>query len=70
MTNYKYGYADTIQETRHFDIESDAKLTEDEVREVCDYISHIKGGKGCVRDVLEQTMKIQNKWMDDDAYSW
>lgn len=41
-----------------------------EVREVCDYISHINGGKGCVRDVLEQTMRIQNKWMDDDAYSW
>ena len=36
MTNYKYGYADTIQETRHFDIESDAKLTEDEVSEVCE----------------------------------
>lgn len=41
-----------------------------EVREVCDYISHINGGKGCVRDVLEQTMRIQNKWMDDDAFSW
>ena len=41
-----------------------------EVREVCDYISHINGGKGCVRDVLEQTLRIQNKWMDDDAYSW
>ena len=41
-----------------------------EVREFCDYISHINGGKGCVRDVLEQTLRIQNKWMDDDAYSW
>lgn len=41
-----------------------------EVREVCDYISHKNGGKGCVRDVLEQTLRIQNKWMDDDAYSW
>ena len=41
-----------------------------EIREVCDYISHIDGGKGCVRDVLEQTMRVQNKWMDKDAYSW
>ena len=41
-----------------------------EVREVCYYIYHINGGKGCARDVLEQTMRIQNKWMDDDAYSW
>ena len=46
---------------------SDASM---EIREVCDYISHLEGGKGCVRDVLEQTMRIQNKWMDDDAYSW
>ena len=46
---------------------SDASV---EIREVCDYISHIEGGKGCVRDVLEQTMRIQNKWMDEDAYSW
>ena len=46
---------------------SDASV---EIREVCDYISHLEGGKGCVRDVLEQTMRIQNKWMDDDAYSW
>ena len=41
-----------------------------EVREVCDYISHINGGKGCVRDVLEQTMRVQNKWINDDSYSW
>mgnify|MGYP001168925112 FL=1 len=41
-----------------------------EIREASDYISHINGGKGCVRDVLEQTMRVQNKWMDNDAYSW
>jgi 3-deoxy-D-manno-octulosonate 8-phosphate phosphatase (KDO 8-P phosphatase) len=41
-----------------------------EVRDSCDYISHVNGGMGCVRDVLEQTMRIQNKWMDDDAFSW
>lgn len=41
-----------------------------EIREVSDYISHIDGGKGCVRDVLEQTMRVQNKWLDKDAYSW
>ena len=41
-----------------------------EIREISDYISHIDGGKGCVRDVLEQTMRVQNKWLDKDAYSW
>ena len=41
-----------------------------EIREISDYISHIDGGKGCVRDVIEQTLRVQNKWMDKDAYSW
>ncbi len=33
-----------------------------EVMEVCEYISQHKGGRGCVRDVIEQTLKIQGKW--------
>lgn len=34
-----------------------------EVKAVSKYISHIKGGKGCVRDVIEQVLKVQNNWM-------
>jgi 3-deoxy-D-manno-octulosonate 8-phosphate phosphatase (KDO 8-P phosphatase) len=33
-----------------------------EVRAASDYISHIAGGKGCVRDVIEQTLKLHGKW--------
>lgn len=33
-----------------------------EVRAIADYISHIDGGKGCVRDVIEQTLRVQGKW--------
>ncbi len=33
-----------------------------EVKEICEYISLFAGGKGCVRDVIEQTLKIQGKW--------
>ena len=33
-----------------------------EVRAAADYISHVPGGKGCVRDVIEQTLKIHGKW--------
>lgn len=33
-----------------------------EVMEICDYISPIPGGAGCVRDVIEKVMKIQGKW--------
>ncbi len=34
-----------------------------EVKAISDYISQKNGGKGCVRDVIEQVMKIQNKWI-------
>jgi 3-deoxy-D-manno-octulosonate 8-phosphate phosphatase (KDO 8-P phosphatase) len=34
----------------------------EEVKAVCEYISIFPGGKGCVRDVIEQTLKIHNKW--------
>jgi 3-deoxy-D-manno-octulosonate 8-phosphate phosphatase (KDO 8-P phosphatase) len=34
-----------------------------EIKEISTYISHIDGGKGCVRDVIEQVMKVQGKWM-------
>ncbi len=34
-----------------------------EVKEISKYVSHKKGGKGCVRDVIEQVMKVQGKWM-------
>lgn len=33
-----------------------------EIREVSAYISHKDGGKGAVRDVIEQVMKVQGKW--------
>ncbi|XLS30518.1 KdsC family phosphatase [Flavobacteriaceae bacterium M23B6Z8] len=33
-----------------------------EVKEISKYVSHKKGGKGCVRDVIEQTLKVQGKW--------
>ena len=33
-----------------------------EVREISMYVSDKPGGKGCVRDVIRQVMKLQNKW--------
>lgn len=33
-----------------------------EIQAVSKYISNIKGGEGCVRDVLEQVMRVQGKW--------
>ncbi|WP_340073998.1 HAD-IIIA family hydrolase [Leptobacterium sp. I13] len=33
-----------------------------EIKNICKYISHKNGGKGCVRDVIEQVLKVQGKW--------
>ena len=33
-----------------------------EIKAVCDYVSHRDGGKGCVRDLVEQVMRVQDKW--------
>lgn len=39
-----------------------------EVKEISKYVSYKKGGKGCVRDVIEQVLKVQEKWvLDFDA---
>ncbi|AWG22040.1 3-deoxy-D-manno-octulosonate 8-phosphate phosphatase [Flavobacterium faecale] len=34
-----------------------------EIKTISTYISHKNGGKGAVRDVIEQVMKVQGKWM-------
>lgn len=34
-----------------------------EVKNVSNYISHINGGHGCVRDVIEQVLKVRGDWM-------
>lgn len=36
----------------------------EEVKQISDYISPKKGGEGCVRDVIEKVLKIQDKWHD------
>lgn len=40
-----------------------------EVKEISDYISPIEGGQGAVRDVIEQVMKIQGNWVEDNTQS-
>src|SRR5690606_33998989 len=34
-----------------------------EIKEISKYVSHREGGKGCVRDVIEQVLKVQGKWL-------
>lgn len=42
-----------------------------EIKEACLYISQYRGGYGCARDVIEQTLKAQDKWLkDENAFGW
>lgn len=41
-----------------------------EIKQVASYISDKKGGEGCVRDVIEQVLRLHNNWMDTDAFTW
>lgn len=42
----------------------------EEIKALSHYISHLKGGEGCVRDIVEQVLKVQGKWLNDDAFIW
>jgi len=42
-----------------------------EIREISTYVSPAPGGHGCARDVLEQVMRAQGKWMSGEtAFGW
>jgi 3-deoxy-D-manno-octulosonate 8-phosphate phosphatase (KDO 8-P phosphatase) len=42
----------------------------EEIKSVSVYISHLKGGEGCVRDILEQVLRLHGRWMDGEAFAW
>ncbi len=41
-----------------------------EIKQISKYISNLNGGDGCVRDIIEQVLRLHNKWMDGDAFRW
>ena len=42
-----------------------------EIKRLSKYISSIRGGEGCVRDVVEQVLRAQGKWMEEKtAFAW
>lgn len=41
-----------------------------DIQHICDYISPHTGGNGCVRDIIEKTLKLQEKWWSDDTHTW
>lgn len=41
-----------------------------EIKEIADYISLFCGGKGCVRDIIEQVLRLHGNWFHPDAVNW
>ncbi len=41
-----------------------------EIKQLSRYISPVRGGEGCVRDVIEQVLRAQGKWMEEGAFVW
>lgn len=42
-----------------------------EVKALSCYVSQLRGGYGCGRDVIEQTLRAQGKWvLDETAFGW
>lgn len=36
-----------------------------EIKDISIYISHLSGGAGCARDVIEKVLKLRGDWNDD-----
>lgn len=41
-----------------------------EIKSIAHYISPFAGGHGCVRDILEQTLKVKGMWFDEESLQW
>jgi 3-deoxy-D-manno-octulosonate 8-phosphate phosphatase (KDO 8-P phosphatase) len=41
-----------------------------DIKAIVDYQSPFNGGQTCVRDVIEQTLRVQGKWLSDLAFEW
>jgi len=43
---------------------------DNEIKQISRYVSDKRGGDGCVRDVIEQVMRLHGKWMNSDSFIW
>ncbi|MCQ2278723.1 MAG: HAD hydrolase family protein [Bacteroidales bacterium] len=42
----------------------------EEIKQISNYISIFSGGHGCVRDIIEQVLRLHGKWFHPDAVNW
>lgn len=40
----------------------------EEIKSISHYTSSFNGGSGCVRDVIEKALRVQNKWFDSSVH--
>lgn len=36
-----------------------------EILAICRYVSPLRGGEGCARDVIEKVLRLQGKWLEE-----
>jgi 3-deoxy-D-manno-octulosonate 8-phosphate phosphatase (KDO 8-P phosphatase) len=42
-----------------------------DIKDISVYVSNIKGGHGCGRDVIEQTLRAKGLWLKNEkAFGW
>ncbi len=41
-----------------------------DIKAISKYISDKNGGEGCVRDVIEQTLRVHDNWFHEEAFVW
>ena len=41
-----------------------------EVRDVVDWVVPESGGQGCVRNMIEQAMKLRGLWTSEEGHRW
>ena len=42
----------------------------EEIKAISSYISNYKGGEACARDVIEQVLRAQGKWLVPEVFEW
>jgi 3-deoxy-D-manno-octulosonate 8-phosphate phosphatase (KDO 8-P phosphatase) len=79
LKKYKLDKADVLfmgDDIPDFEVMKEAGIpvcpsdADSEIKQVSSYISDKRGGEGCVRDVIEQVLRLHNNWMDSDAFTW
>ena len=51
-----------LEVMKHAGIATCPKDAATEIKDISIYVSQQKGGKGCVRDVIEQVLRLHGKW--------